>query len=118
MIERSFAGLNVLPIDVSAGTSGETPPLPCSPWHCAHANWTKLCPPEATCGSTEAGRGVCVVGRGDRHRGRPGSVAAGRERDEADDDERDQRHAAEHRYQGVVPPHASRLGRPPRRGHR
>src|SRR5262249_15036965 len=42
---------------VSAGTSGETPPLPSRPWHCAQAKLTKSCAPAATFGST-----ACVGG--------------------------------------------------------
>ena len=38
--------------DASAGTSGETPPLPWKPWHSAHANREKSCAPAATCAET------------------------------------------------------------------
>ena len=41
MILRSCAEVRLFETEVSAGTSGETPPRPCSPWHCAHANETK-----------------------------------------------------------------------------
>jgi hypothetical protein len=37
-----------------AGTSGETPPCPFSPWHWAQANWAKACSPAATFGVTLA----------------------------------------------------------------
>src|SRR6266568_6081389 len=54
MIERSRAGVSWLATLLSAGTSGETPPRPRSPWHCAHANSEKSCAPAATCGSIGA----------------------------------------------------------------
>src|SRR3954470_24117111 len=44
----------------NAGTYGEMPPAPRSPWHCAQANWTKACAPTATCGDTAAGVGAEV----------------------------------------------------------
>ncbi len=40
------------------------PPLPCSPWHWAHANWTKTCAPSATSGETEADAAVVAVAAG------------------------------------------------------
>ena len=42
----------------------ETPPVPCSPWHWAQANWTKSCAPAATAGST-CSTGALVVGAAD-----------------------------------------------------
>ncbi len=54
MIDRSSDGVSSFATPVSAGTSGETPPRPSSPWHWAQANWTKSCAPAATCGSTAA----------------------------------------------------------------
>src|SRR5205807_8404747 len=40
-----------------AGTYGETPPTPRSPWHCAQANCTNACAPSATSWGTAA---VCT----------------------------------------------------------
>jgi len=54
MIVRSSAGWTFCATVVSAGTSDETPPRPCSPWHWAHANCTKMCAPAATAGSNVA----------------------------------------------------------------
>src|SRR5690349_24909101 len=58
MIRRSWAGVSDWATFVSAGTSGETPPPPCGPWHCAQANWTKMCAPEATGALTAAAGAV------------------------------------------------------------
>ena len=52
MIVRQLRDGQRLADDFSAGTSGETPPSR-SPWHWAHANWTKSWAPAATGGSTE-----------------------------------------------------------------
>src|SRR6266568_7084270 len=51
MMNLSRTGVTALATFVSDGTTGETPPRPWSPWHCAHANWEKSCAPAATCGS-------------------------------------------------------------------
>src|SRR6187401_2577142 len=51
MIELSWLTVSESPMSCSAGTSEETPPLPCSPWHDEHANWTNRCAPIATWGS-------------------------------------------------------------------
>ena len=51
MIERSLAAVSD-PAPVSAGTSGETPPRPCIPWHWTQPNWTNRCAPDAIVGST------------------------------------------------------------------
>ena len=61
MMCDSCATVSALPTVVSAGTSGETPPRPRSPWHWTHANWTNVCAPAAIVGSTEAVAedGVC-----------------------------------------------------------
>ena len=59
MIELSWAVVSCLPTLVSAGTSGETPPRPWTPWHCAHANPTKSCAPAATCMPTGAEAAGC-----------------------------------------------------------
>ena len=56
MIFVSWATVRNFPIGLSAGTSGDTPPRPCSPWQAAQANWTKSWPPAATCGSIAAER--------------------------------------------------------------
>ena len=61
MMWVSCATVSVLPTVVSAGTYGETPPSPCGPWHCEHANWTKVCAPAATTGLTEAPATGCVA---------------------------------------------------------
>jgi hypothetical protein len=53
MIVRSWVGVSCFATLVSAGTSGETPPRPWSPWHCEQAKPTKSCAPAATCGSIE-----------------------------------------------------------------
>src|SRR5437660_681926 len=50
MIERRWLGVSAFPTLVNAGTSGEIPPRPCGPWHCAHANCTNRWPPDATSG--------------------------------------------------------------------
>src|SRR4249920_241814 len=55
MIDVSWSTVRLGARFWSAGTLGETPPSPRSPWHCAQANWTKACAPNATCGSTGAG---------------------------------------------------------------
>ena len=47
----SCATVNCVPTSVSAGTSLDTPPCPCSPWQAEHANCTNRCAPIATCGS-------------------------------------------------------------------
>src|SRR6476620_6323546 len=60
MIERRLSAVSVRPALVSAGTYGETPPRPCSPWHWAQPNWTKSCAPGATCGFTGAETTVAV----------------------------------------------------------
>src|SRR3954470_3427025 len=49
----------------SAGTYGDTPPTPRSPWHCAQAYWTKACAPTATCDDTAAGAGAEVEPAGE-----------------------------------------------------
>ena len=36
--ERNFVRVKAFATFVSAGTSAETPPRPCGPWHCAQAN--------------------------------------------------------------------------------
>ena len=41
MIDRSRAAVRRVETWLSAGTSGDTPPRPSAPWHCAQANWTK-----------------------------------------------------------------------------
>src|SRR3984893_11750058 len=51
MMRRSCAGVSERATVESAGTSGETPPRPRSPWHCAQANNVKSCAPAATWGS-------------------------------------------------------------------
>ena len=61
MMWRSCAAVRDFPIVSRAGTSGETPPLPCSPWHWAHANWTNVCAPAATTGSTVPEGAVVAV---------------------------------------------------------
>ena len=61
MMWRSCAAVRLFPTASSAGTSGETPPFPCSPWHWAHANWTNVCAPAATVGSTCAAATVVVA---------------------------------------------------------
>jgi endonuclease VIII len=48
MMVLSCATVRCEPAPFSAGTNGETPPLPWRPWHCAQANWTKTCAPVAT----------------------------------------------------------------------
>src|SRR5436189_4281729 len=48
MICFSCATVSCLPTWLRAGTSGERPPRPRSPWHWAQANWTKMWAPEAT----------------------------------------------------------------------
>ena len=53
MIVRSWVGVSCFATSVSAGTSGETPPRPWSPWHCEQAKPTKSWAPAATCGSIE-----------------------------------------------------------------
>jgi len=64
MIVRSFCALSALPTLVRAGTSAETPPRPCSPWHCEHANWTKTWPPAATVGSSVGVAAAVTAGVG------------------------------------------------------
>ncbi len=61
MIDRSRCALSEFPTPVRAGTSGETPPRPCMPWHLAQANWTKTCAPAATFGSKAAPAVVVVA---------------------------------------------------------
>ena len=53
MMWLSWATVSCCPADVSAGTAGETPPPPLSPWHWAQANCTNACAPAATFGSTD-----------------------------------------------------------------
>ena len=52
MIVVSALTVRLLWIGWSAGTNGETPPFPWTPWQAEQANWTKRCAPIATCGST------------------------------------------------------------------
>src|SRR6478736_3693148 len=58
MIEVSWATVRLGATLCSAGTSGDTPPTPRSPWHWAHANWLKAWAPNATCSGTAAGAGA------------------------------------------------------------
>src|ERR1700693_3425652 len=51
IMRRSRVGVSARAMFESAGTSGETPPRPRSPWHCAQANEEKSCAPAATGGS-------------------------------------------------------------------
>ena len=52
MMSVICATVNVLPTVVSSGTSGETPPVPCSPWHWLQPNRTKSWAPAATAALT------------------------------------------------------------------
>src|SRR5262245_41345114 len=58
MIVLSWRTVSALPICFSGGTSGDTPPRPCRPWHDAQANWTKRCAPIATWGATRVAAGA------------------------------------------------------------
>ena len=60
MMCDSCATVSALPTVVSAGTSGEMPPRPWSPWHWTQANCTNVCAPAAIVGSMDvaAGDGV------------------------------------------------------------
>ena len=60
MVDVSWATVSPGARLCSAGTYGETPPAPRSPWHCAQANWTKAWAPTATCDDTAAGAGAEV----------------------------------------------------------
>jgi hypothetical protein len=65
MMWRSAAGVSFDATPFSAGTSGETPPRPFSPWHWAQAKVAKSWAPAATCGSTvAAAAAVTVAARG------------------------------------------------------
>src|SRR6266702_1372871 len=59
MIVRSCETVRALPTTFSAGTAGEIPPRPFGPWHCAHANWLKVCAPSATSALTLVVGGGC-----------------------------------------------------------
>ena len=61
MIDVSSRTVNTLPIFSRAGTYGETPPRPRSPWHWPQANYTSQWVPAATCGSIWAAAVALVV---------------------------------------------------------
>ena len=61
MMWRSAAAVRLDATPFSAGTSGETPPRPFSPWHWAQAKVAKSWAPAATCGSTVAAAAVVVA---------------------------------------------------------
>src|SRR5690349_20353942 len=58
MIFVSCGTVKAVPSWFTAGTSGETPPTPPMPWHCAQANWEKSCAPAATVALTFDAGGV------------------------------------------------------------
>src|SRR5689334_2418539 len=62
MIVFSWETVRWGPASARAGTSGETPPRPRSPWHLAQANWTKSWAPAATGSLTGRPRGGCGAG--------------------------------------------------------
>jgi hypothetical protein len=64
MMWRSCGAVSCEATPLSAGTSGETPPRPLSPWHWAQAKVAKSWAPAATCGSTAVGAAATVVAPG------------------------------------------------------
>src|SRR5689334_9809753 len=62
MIVFSWDTVSCGPTSVRAGTDGDTPPRPRSPWHLAQANCTKSWAPAATGSVTGRARGGCGAG--------------------------------------------------------
>jgi hypothetical protein len=61
MMWRSSAAVSFDATPFSAGTSGETPPRPFSPWHWAQAKVAKSWAPAATWGSTVVAAAVVAA---------------------------------------------------------
>ena len=92
---------------LSAGTYGETPPLPSRPWHWAQAKLTKSCPPAATVGHPSEEPAADGRGR-ERQRSqtatrRPGDAEVG---DDGSEDER-----VDHDVEAVEHPANRRRGK-------